>query len=171
MSGIEVVGLMASASQLALYSIRIITCVSEIVQKVQDAPARIRQHSDQIRQLVSTAQLIEQHHLLQTVQVHAHIKAALEQAKTLSATLEQLTKDYSRGPIRRYWIVLKATKEKEILANFDRLETEKSALLLCISLAQVDLLGQGIHKLEMAEKEARQRSTVAEEGDRVSLPR
>ena len=170
MSGIEIVGLVASASQLISYSIKITTCLSEIYQRVQDAPMRIRQHSDQIRQLLSTAQLVEKHHLLQTAHVHAHINATLEQAKTLSATLEQLTKDYTRGSIRRYWKILIATKEKEILANFDRLEKEKSALLLCISVAQTDLLGQGIHKLEMAEKEARQHSAVAEEGHTVSLP-
>lgn len=166
MAGIEIVGFLASASQLVVYSIKIATCLSEICQRVQDAPERIRQHSDQIRLLVSTAQLVEQHRLLQTTHVHAHINATLEQAKTLSATLEQLTKDYSRGSIRRYWKILKAAKEKEILANFDRLEKEKSALLLCISVAQTDLLGQGIHKLEMAEKGAHRHSAMAEEGDR-----
>ncbi|KAF6220114.1 hypothetical protein HO133_003245 [Letharia lupina] len=170
MAGIEIVGFLASASQLVVYSIKIATCLSEICQRVQDAPERIRQHSDQIRLLVSTAQLVEQHRLLQTTHVHAHINATLEQAKTLSATLEQLTKDYSRGSIRRYWKILKAAKEKEILANFDRLEKEKSALLLCISVAQTDLLGQGIHKLEMAEKGAHRHSAMVEEGDRVSLP-
>lgn len=170
MSGIEIIGLVASASQLALYSIKITTCLGEICQRVQNAPARIRHHSDQLRQLVSTAQLVQEHRLLQTAHVHAHINATLEQARTLSAILEQLTIDYSRGSIRRYWKILKATREKEIQANFDRLEKEKIALILCISVAQTDLLGQGIHKLEMAEKEARQPSVVAEEGNRVSLP-
>ncbi|CAF9940461.1 hypothetical protein IMSHALPRED_002036 [Imshaugia aleurites] len=166
MSGIEIIGLVASASQLALYSIKITTCLGEICQRVQNAPARIRHHSDQLRQLVSTAQLVQEHRLLQTAHVHAHINATLEQARTLSAILEQLTIDYSRGSIRRYWKILKATREKEIQANFDRLEKEKIALILCISVAQTDLLGQGIHKLEMAEKEARQPSVVAEEGNR-----
>ena len=172
MSGIEIVGLLASASQLALYSIKITTCLSEICQQVQEAPLRIKQHSDQIKQLVSTAQLVERHHLLQTVQVHAHIEATLKQAKTLSATLEQLTKDYSRGTIRRYWKILKGAKEKEILANFDRLEKEKTALLLCISVAQTDLLGslQGIHKGGMAEKEVSWYHPGEEGEENVSIP-
>ena len=169
MSGIEILGLVASASQLALYSIKITTCLAEICKRVQDAPVRIRQHSDQIRQLQSTVQLVQQNHLLQTAHVYAHINATLEQAKTLSAILEQLTKDYSRGSIRKYWKILKASREKEILDIFDRLEKEKSALILCISVIQMDQLGQGIVKMEMAEKEARQNSAVAEKGDKVSL--
>lgn len=168
MSGIEIIGFMASASQLVIYSIKITTCVSEIWQRVQDAPLKVRQHLDQIRHLISTARLVEEHHLLQTAHVHTHIKATLEQAKSLSAILEQLTQDYSRGSIRRVWKILKATKEKEILASFDRLEKEKSALLLCISVAQTDLLGQGIQKLGMAGEEVSLLSVRLRDGDRVS---
>lgn len=170
MAGIEIVGFLASASQLVLYSIKITTSLSEICQRVQDAPLRIRQRSDQVKQLISTAQLIEQHHLLQTAQVLTHINATLEQAKSLSAILEQLKKDYSRGSIRRYWKILTANKEKEILANFDRLEKEKSALSLCITVAHTDLLEQRVQRLAMAEKEVPQHSAATEEGYRVSLP-
>ena len=168
MSGIEIVGFVASATQLVLYSIKITACLSEISQRVQDAPLKVRQHLDQIGHLISTARLVEEHHLLQTAHVLTHIKATLEQAKSLSAILEQLTKDYSRGSIRRVWKILKATKEKEILASFDRLEKEKSALLLCISVAQTDLLGQGIQKLGMAGKQESLLSVPLEDGDRVS---
>ena len=170
MSGIEIVGLLASAAQLVTYSLKITTSLYEISQRIQDAPKRIRQHSIQINQLISTTQLVQQQQLLQTAHVLTHINATLEQAKSLCAILEQLTEDYSRGSVRRYWRILTATKEKEILANFDRLEKEKSALILCISVAQTELLGRGIQKLEMAEREARQQPTVEEEGEKVSSP-
>ena len=170
MSGIEIVGLLASAGQLVSYSIKITTSLNEIYQRVQDAPKRISQHSIQIKQLISTTKLIQQQQLLQTALVFTHINATLEQAKSLCTILEQLTQDYSRGSIRRYWKILTATKEKEILANLDRLEKEKSALILCISVAQTDILGRGIQKLEMAEREARQHATVTEEGEKVSSP-
>ena len=170
MSGIEIVGFVASASQLVLYSIKITTSLSEIWQRVQDAPLKVRQHLDQIRHLISTARLVEEHHLLQTAHVHTHIKATLEQAKSLSAILEQLRKDYSRGSIRRVWKILKATKEKEILASFDRLEKEKSALLLCISVAHTDLLGQGIQKLGIAGEKMSLHSVALGDEDRVGLP-
>ncbi len=177
MSGIEVVGLLASASQLVVYSIKITTSLSEICQRIQDAPLRISQHSDQIRHLVSAAQLVQQHHLLQTAHVHAQINATLEQAKSLSEILEQLTIDYTHGSIRRYWKILKASKEKQILANFDRLEKEKSALILCISVVHTDLLGKipGIYKETMAgtKKESWINLDVEEEEEEeesVSLP-
>ena len=170
MSGIEIVGLVASAAQLLSYSFKITTSLNEICQRVQDAPKRIRQHSLQINQLISTTQLVQQRKLLQTALVLTHINATLEQAESLCAILEQLTEDYSRGSIRRYWKILTATREKEILANFDRLEKEKSALILCISVIQTDLLGRGIQKLEMAERETRQNPTVMHEGQEVSSP-
>ena len=170
MSGIELVGLLASASQLVIYSIKITTSLSEIYQRIQDAPLKIKQHSDQIKQLIDTSEFVRQHPLLQTDQVHIHINATLEQAKCLSTVLEQLSKDYTRGSIRRYWKILTANKEKEILANFDRLEKEKSALVLSISVAQTDILGQGIQKLGMAAKEAPQNVAIMEEEDEVSLP-
>ena len=170
MAGIEIVGFLASASQLVLYSIKITACLFELCQQVQDAPLRIRQNSDQITQLISTAQLVEENHFLQTAYVLNQTNATLKQAKNLSAILQRLTEDYSRGPIRRCWKLLTGTKEKEILAIFDRLEKEKSALILCVSVAQTDFLGKGIQKLEMADKKARQPSVVTEEEDRVSLP-
>ena len=167
MSGIEVVGLVASASQLLVYSIKITTNLSEICQRVQDAPLIVKQRSDQIKQLISTAEFIQQNRHLQTAQVLIHLKETLEQAKTLSTTLERLEKDYSRGSLRRCWKILIATKEKAILANFDRLEKEKSALVLSISVAQTDLLGQGIRKLGMAEEEASKHSAIMDGEDTV----
>lgn len=167
MSGIEVVGLVASVSQLVTYSIKITQNLSEICQRVQDGPLIVKQRSDQIKQLISTAELIQQNHFLQTAHVLIHLNETLEQAKTLSTTLERLANDYSRGSIRRCWKILIATKEKTILANFDRLEKEKSALVLSISVAQTDLLGYGIPSLRMAEKDAPKDSAVMEDEDTV----
>lgn len=171
MSGIEIVGLLASASQLVVYSIKITTCLADICQRVKDAPLRIEQHSDQIRHLVSIARFVEEHHLLQTAHVQAQINATLEQAKTLLETLEQLTEDYSRGTIRKYWKILRGAKEKEILANFDRLEKEKTALHLCIVLVHTDLLGniQGFHTVNMAEKKKSWYYDSGEKEESVSL--
>ena len=170
MSGIEILGVLASTGQLLSYSFKITRSLNEIYQRVQDAPKRISQHSIQIKQLISTTELIQEQQVLQTAPILTHINATLVQAESLCAILEQLTEDYSRGSIRRYWKILTATKEKEILANFDRLEKEKSALILCISVTQIDLVGRGFQKLEMAEREAREHPTITEEEKRVSSP-
>jgi len=142
MSGIEVIGLLASAAQLAFYTINISDLVSEIYHRVQNAPKRIQEHIQQIGQLISTARLIEKHELLQTDNINAHIISTLHQAKLLSATLDKVKGEYlQRSPLRRYWKLIKGGTEREILANFERLEKEKSSLLLCISIVHTDLLG------------------------------
>ena len=150
MSGAEIVGILASASQLAVYSIKITNSIYEIYRRFQDAPRRIQQHVEHVTQLADTAQLIEQHRSLQTINIDRQIRTTLKQAKTLSAILDQVTSDYSNGSVRKYWKILKGKKEKEILANLDQLEKDKSSLHLCISLVHTDLLGDiqgGVGKL------------------------
>ena len=150
MSGAEIVGLLASASQLAVYSVIITNSISEIYRQVQDAPRRIQQHMEHVTQLADTAQLIEQHHSLQMINTDRQIRTTLKQVKTLSAILDQITSDYAHGSIRNYWKILKGKTEKEIIANLDQLEKKKSSLRLCISLVHTDLLGNtqgGLGKL------------------------
>ena len=142
MSGVEAIGLLAGGAQLAFYTLHIATQLSEIYHRVKDTPRRIQQHTHQIKQLASTAQLIEDHSLLQNDNIKAHVNSTLCQAKQISATLEGVKRDYSQGLfIRRYWKTVKGRREKEILATFEGLEKEKTALLLCISLVNTDLLG------------------------------
>ena len=168
MSGIEILGVLASAGQLVSYSFKLTRSLNDIYQRVQDAPKRISQHSLQIKQLINTTEFIQEQQVLHTALVLTHVNATLVQADSLCTTLGQLTEDYSRGSFRRFWKILTATKEKEILANFERLEKEKIALILCITVTQTDLWGRGIQK--MAEREAHQHPTVTEEGKRVSSP-
>ena len=141
MSGIETLGLLASATQLAAYIIRISSSISEIYHRIQDAPKRIQEHTKQIRQLLDTAKLIQNHELLQREEINAHLDSTVGQARLLSETLAQVKGQYidSRS-LKRYWKILNGHRERDILSSFVRLEQEKSALLLCISLAHTDLL-------------------------------
>lgn len=142
MSGLEVFGLLASAAQLATSSINIVTSISEIYHRVQDAPKRIQKHTQQTSQLIDTTKLTEKHELLQTEIIGVHIKSTLTQAILLSAVLDRVKGDYICGPvIRRSWRLLKGSRDREILSSFKILEQEKSALLLSISVVHTDLLG------------------------------
>lgn len=140
MSGIEVIGLLASASQLALYSLKITTSISEIYRQIQEAPKKIRQHAEQLDQLLKTAKLIQFHPSLQTVAVDDQIKTTMKQAIKLASLLERVRADYSRGSVRKYWKILRGRHNKEILDSFEALEKEKSALQLCIAVVNTDLL-------------------------------
>ncbi|KAL6713117.1 hypothetical protein ACLMJK_009238 [Lecanora helva] len=141
MSGIEVVGLLASASQLAAYIVKISRSVFEIYCRVQNAPKRIQEHTEQIEQLIATARLIQKYRQLHTNNVNAHTVCTLKQARLLHEILVKVKEEYGcETSLKRHWRRLKGTCEKEILAGFERLEKEKSALLLSISLIHTDLL-------------------------------
>ena len=150
MSGIELLGILASATQLADYSIRIASAISEIYKRVKNAPERIRQYSVQIDELSRTASLIGKHPQLQTDSVHAHLKSTLREAEHLFRVLERVQEVYTRKSVQRYWKSLQGWKEKEIIATFDRLEQEKTALALSIAVIHTNLLCSiegGVHDL------------------------
>ena len=142
MSGVEAIGLLASVSQLAGHALNIYSSISEIYHKIQNAPRIIQEHAEHIKQLIDTAELINGHKLLQTDCINSQLISTLKQARLLSATLDKVKKDYLRGRVvRRYWKIVKGDREKEILASLKRLDQERSALVLCISIAHTDLLG------------------------------
>ena len=142
MSGVEVIGLLASLSQLAVHSKNIYASISEIYHRIEDAPKRIQEHAQQLGQLIDTAVLIKKHALLQTDNIKIHIVSTLDQARLLSAKLDKVKGDYLSGPsIKRYWKIIKGERERAILSSLERLEQEKGALLLSISIAHTDLLG------------------------------
>ena len=141
MSGAEVFGVVAGASQLAVYIARISASIAEIYRHVHNAPKRIQEYTEQIRKLLDITKIIQDHGLLQRRDISIHLFSTIDQAKLLSETLTRLKKHYidSRS-LKRYWKILKGDREREILASFVRLEQEKVALLLCMSVAHTDLL-------------------------------
>ena len=150
MSGVEIVGLLASASQLFLYSIEIIQSILQIRGRSRDTPRRSQQHVEHIRQPTDTAWLIQRHHSLQTINIDTQVRATLKQVKTMSAVYDQVTSDNSHGPVRTYCKILRCRNEDEILANLGQLEKGKSSLLLCISMVHTDMLDDiqgGVGKL------------------------
>ena len=151
MSGIEAVGLLASVSQLATYTINICTLISEIYHKIQNAPKIIQERIQQLEELIVTTRQIKNRALLHTENISAHIQSTLHHAKVLYTTLDKVKQDYlCSNLLRRYWKILKGDREKEILASFKRLEQEKSALLLNISVVHTDLLGNIQGNLELS---------------------
>ena len=102
MPGVEIVGLLATASQLFLYSIKNIESIPQIRGRSRDTPRRIQQHVEHIRQLADTVWLIERHHSLRTINIDTQVRVTLKQVKTLSAVYDQVTSDNSHGSVRTY---------------------------------------------------------------------
>lgn len=67
MSGLEVLGAAAAASQFAVYGVSIINFIS----KIQDAPESIQKQSVQIKQLLDISKLVKNSASLQTVEARS----------------------------------------------------------------------------------------------------
>ena len=143
MSGTEALGVVASASQLAAYSIKIVMHLNELYTQMWNTPIRTKEHLDQIRDLIETTALIAQHKSLRSPVIHAQLQSTILQAQSLYHTLKTLGSKYTEKSIWRYWALLKGVDDREILGSLNKLEREKSTLKLCISVAHTDLL-QGI---------------------------
>jgi hypothetical protein len=151
MSGLEVLGVLASIVQLLDCGLKISLLVREIYSKVRDAPESVSIHTAQIRQLVDTARFIERSRDLQNPRVDFHIKATLAEAERLLQILEHMVNDYSKGSNkRRIWKTLIRAGERQMLTGFERLEKEKTALILCINFVHTETLGNisdGVNEL------------------------
>ncbi|KAL8724187.1 MAG: hypothetical protein Q9181_006935 [Wetmoreana brouardii] len=140
MSGAETLGVVASATQLAAYSIKIVLQLDDLFTRLRNIPNRIKGHINQLRELIGTTTLIEQHECLQSPVIHAHLRSTLSEAQSLYHLLRELSAKYAGSSIWRYWVILRSVGEEKILTSLDNLEREKSSLRLCISLVHTDLL-------------------------------
>lgn len=133
MAGVEVLGALAAASQLAEQGLKIVIFISDLYSKVRDAPESIRKQSVQVEQLINIAKLIEHNPSLQIDSVGSILRNCTGEAEKLKEMLENISTAAGDGKAKKLWKVLDGVaKEKRILALFANLEREKSSLALCI---------------------------------------
>ena len=134
MSGLEILGAVAAASQLAEHGPKIINFISELAIKVRDAPESILKSKIQIEQLIELAGLVKNNPPLQTPLVDSILHVCIDQAKQLLETLSKICAAAGDGHIVKLWKALGGiVKESKILALFGKLEQGKSTLALCIA--------------------------------------
>lgn len=144
MSGLEILGVVASAMQLADFGFKITNTLLEIFDRVQNYPDKIRSHLCQVKQLIEIARLISENSCLHTRTVNTHLKSISAVVLELKTTLEHLAANYRRKSVRRRYLQIVARgafEEKQIGTAFVRLEHEKTALLISINIAHADILG------------------------------
>lgn len=141
MAGIEVLGVLASISQLLEYGLKIANCISEAYGRIEGAQSRFQRYSSQLQQLTDLARLIQQNKDLHISVVHTQIISTVTQAKSLLYTIQTATTDYTQGSCnKRYWKATRGSKETQISLGFQELEQEKSSLILCINVVQADTI-------------------------------
>lgn len=155
MSGLElitVLGVAASAAQLIDYSLKVIAAVSDIYSRVKDAPKRVVRYTSQVHALVEAGRAIQDiQDLRRSRLVYCQLEATLLEVKQLDQVLACIRLDYTTGSrSKRVWRTIVGDKERRILTCFERLEKEKTALILCISVVHTQTLqtiGNGVELL------------------------
>jgi hypothetical protein len=145
MSGLEFLGILgvaASVGQLLDCSLRLVSSVSEVYSRVKDAPEMVLYYTAQISQLVETSREIQQDCELQhKPMVDVHVNATLAEAVKLQRIIDRVLSDYTEGSSqKRVWKKALGSQEKRIISSFERLEKEKTALILSISFSQTGTL-------------------------------
>ena len=125
MSGFEVIGVIASASQLVHY-------VLEIIDYTRKRP--FDEYSDHLEALVSAVKVVTRTPSLQTQPIKDFLDILLRRTEILKATLELYSVNLSRKFYGKLWTALCAHRaESQILKDLATLERDKSNLLLCIT--------------------------------------
>ena len=134
MSGLEALGVVSSALQLADAGLAIVKYLSVLYSTLHDAPDYFKRRSIQIQHLIEVARLIQQNPSLQTTLISSLLMNCIEKAKELEAILEKATAKLNAGKVEKYWRALGGVmKESKISELCKSLEEEKSALILCIA--------------------------------------
>jgi hypothetical protein len=134
MSGLEVLGAVASAVQLADTCMKVATCATDLFSRIRDAPETIQKRIMAIEQLVEIARLIEHNPSLQTPLIASILTGARADADQLFEILTKIDAQPTAGKVVKYWKALEGViKEKKILAICDRLQEIKASLTLNIA--------------------------------------
>lgn len=130
MSGLEILSVVAAASQLAEQGIKIINLCS----KIRGAPESVSKHSDEVKQLVEVARLIAKNQSLQSDPFDSILRQCITKATSLQVILNKICADADDGTVIKWKkAVVAAAKDKEILSLLSELERKKSSLLLLIA--------------------------------------
>ena len=134
MSGIEVIGLIASATQLIRYTGDIIDYTQSIFIFLKGSTRRFGQHREHLEALISAVEVIRQTPSLQTQLIRHLVEVLLRRTENIRAVLRRYTIDFSQKLLKRFRTALSAHKAQEqILEDLCALRRDKSSLLLGIT--------------------------------------
>ncbi|KAI0115685.1 P-loop containing nucleoside triphosphate hydrolase protein [Nemania sp. FL0031] len=158
MSGVEMIGIVASTAQLAELGLRVVCRISHTCQQIRDYPNILSKRLNSMEQLVKIAEDIQSIAQVDTVPIKTILSSTIEDAKSLREILDSLSHTQGTNKAQRCLKVLcRIAKEAQILKLLHQIEERKGALLLCIALANIKLLGtvdQSISDLSLSAQDA-----------------
>lgn len=172
----EVIGLVASVTQLVQYSAKLISILQYICQNAAQSAKRFQRHELQVQQVIQIAELIKATDALQSALILSHLNSLTETTKFIKEAIEKAL--YFAGPEKKWKKCLKfldvPKANSEILQGFDDLERDKSCLTLCLLGSFGSLIvsiqsnvEQVPEQLESMQKSLQDCSKVAEESKKI----
>jgi hypothetical protein len=137
MSGLEILGVAASAVQVAQVSLAIVTSLTSLFNQIRDAPKVVQTQLLQVQTLFEISRLVARTPQLQTVEVESVLQSCAKDGKALRDLLEGLVIEKDRSRIKK-WVnaIGGVIMERKIDGLLQSLEVGKTSLALCI--AQID---------------------------------
>ena len=134
MSGLGILGVAASAMQVAQVSLAIVTSLTSLFNQLRDAPKVVQSQLLQVQTLFEISLNTPQ---LQTSEVESILQSCARDGEALREILTGLVIERNGSKIRR-WInaVGGLMEEKKVVELLQSLEVGKTSLSLCI--AQID---------------------------------
>jgi len=138
MTGLEIVGALASIAQVGVYTINIIASIRQVYGTLQTAPARLHRGCQQLNELSETLLQIQHNPALQTKRVVAHAGNLIQHIESLEKMLKDMLANTKKSKLRRAAkICLGSQEEQRLVEAFAQIEIEKSALALSVFEANI----------------------------------
>ncbi|KAI0804908.1 hypothetical protein GGR55DRAFT_306968 [Xylaria sp. FL0064] len=111
MSGLEVLGAVVSAAQLAGYVIALSSKLDEIRRKIRHAPRRLEQYDCQLKQLIAITYHMEQNPPMQTKELAECLSTLLARTRTIQETLVKFEQS---SKTRRRWNIISGDLSRQL---------------------------------------------------------
>lgn len=183
MSGLEVVGAIASITQLGQYSARLIVCLRDLSKNLDRSAERFREHRNQVEELRKIVESLNNTEGIQSEALFYPVESLLKTADSIGTTLRKHFVSDPSNPFKKWKNRAKAIQlskaEATVLKGFDDLERQKSTLILAILgnfgglIQRIDArLESGIPELleqfERIESNLRSCSSITQESRKLS---
>jgi hypothetical protein len=144
MSGLEILGAVASAAQLADLCFKVLKSISCLYRDIKAIPRDIDNSITRISQLSEVAQLVSNTPSLHSPVITAVVHEALADIEALLSVLEETSHAKSSHFIKQQWHnVSHILQEPVVRKLLDRLESTKVTLSLCIDTVN----SQALHSI------------------------
>jgi hypothetical protein len=133
----EILGVAASVVQIAQLSLSLVTSLTSLFNSIRGVPGIMQARLDQVRTLIEISRQIESLPQLQTLKIATILSTCLRESESLRARIQDLVTETKDSKLKKLSNTIGGLlMEKNIIGILQRLEEEKTSLILCIT--QID---------------------------------